>query len=275
MVNSELVPRVSALVDIEDRGYQFGDGIYEVAGVYNSKVFKLDEHLARLKRSAAELRINLPYDVDQLKKKLLELHSLNPMGDGLIYIQVTRGIAPRVHSFPEPSVPAQLVAYTKPVNRPFTLQKEGVRCVLADDIRWLRCDIKSINLLGNVLAKQKAVENQAYEAIFHRGETVTEGSSTNVFIVKDGDIYTHPANQFILNGITRLTIVDICKSLNYRLIEEPFSTQQLLNADEVFITGTLIDVIPVVEVEGQQIGTGIPGTVTILIQEELEAVIRM
>jgi D-alanine transaminase len=274
LMNKKFVSREAALIDIEDRGYQFGDGIYEVAGVNNGRIFKMDEHLSRLVRSAHEIGMTLPYDVEIIKSKLLELYALDPIQDGMIYFQVSRGVAPRMHHFPPTSIPAQLVAYTKKLDRPFTLQQEGVRCICTEDIRWLRCDIKSLNLLGNVLAKQKAIDNHAYEAILHRGETITEGSSTNVFIVKDNVIYTHPVNQFILNGITRQTVLDLCEKLNYSLIEETFSIQKLFEADEVFISGTFIDVVPVIEVDGKKIGRGNRGLITTTIQKEFEQLIN-
>lgn len=270
LMNDEFVSRESAQVDIEDRGYQFGDGIYEVVGVQGGKLFKMDEHLTRFSRSASEIGMTLPYSVEMIKDKLLQLFAMDPVQDGMIYFQVTRGTAPRAHHYPQPSVPAQLIAYTKQASRPLKLQQEGVSCVLTEDIRWLRCDIKSLNLLGNVMAKQKAVSIGAYEAILHRGETVTEGSSTNVFIVKNDTVYTHPANNFILNGITRMTVLDICRKLNLKALETTFTTQQLLEADEVFLSGTSVDAMPVIQVDGQQIGNGRPGDRTKAIQREFQ-----
>jgi D-alanine transaminase len=143
-----------------------------------------------------------------------------------------------------------------------------------EDIRWLRCDIKSLNLLGNVLAKQKAVEAGTYEAILHRGETVTEGSSNNVFIVIDNRVITHPANNFILNGITRMTVQEVCLKLNISFVEETFSTRRFLEADEAFISGTGIEVSPVIKIDGRLIGSGEPGPVTRAIQKEFKELIN-
>lgn len=274
LMNDEFVSRESALVDIEDRGYQFGDGIYEVVGVQGGKLFKMDEHLARLVRSASEIGMTLPYSVEVIKDKLLQLFAMDPVQEGMIYFQVTRGTAPRAHPFPQPPVPAQLTAYMKSSARPLKLQQEGAVCVFAEDIRWLRCDIKSLNLLGNVMAKQKAVSAGAFEAILHRGETVTEGGATNVFIVKNDTIYTHPANNFILNGITRMTVLEICSKLNFNVMETAFTRQELLDADEVFLSGTSIDALPVIQVDGKQIGNGKPGPLTKAIQREFEQLLN-
>ncbi|KIL37468.1 D-alanine aminotransferase [Cohnella kolymensis] len=270
LMNDDFVSREAARVDIEDRGYQFGDGIYEVVRVHGGKLFKMDEHLSRFVRSTSEIGITLPFSVETIKDKLLQLFELDPLEDGMIYFQVTRGTAPRIHHFPEPSVPARLIAYTKTSARPAQLQQQGVQCVFAEDIRWLRCDIKSLNLLGNVMAKQQAKTAGAYEAILHRGEMVTEGSSTNVFIVNNETLYTHPANNFILNGITRMTILEMCAKLNIKVVESTFTTQDLLEADEVFISSTNIDAMPVIQVDGRPIGSGKPGALTKAIQREFE-----
>lgn len=270
LVNDEILPRDQASVDLEDRGYQFGDGIYEAVAAYRGKLLKMDEHLVRLQRSARELQINLPYSAGQIKDNLLKLHSFYKDKSGLLYLQVTRGTAPRKHYFPVPSAIPRLTAYFIPSERPMQLHAEGVPCILAEDIRWLRCDIKSLNLLGNVLAKQQAAANHAYEAILHRGDTITEGSSTNVFMVKDGIVYTHPSNNFILNGITRMSVLGYCRSLNYEVREQAFSVHTIVQADEVFLTGSSIDVVPVVQIAGRPVGAGLPGPITRALQQQFE-----
>lgn len=262
LLNDQLVPRREAKVDIEDRGYQFGDGIYEVVRFYNGQTFLMEEHLERLERSAREIRLQLPLSIDKLHKRLDQLVKQSACTDGIIYLQVTRGVAPRNHPFPSPEVKAQLVAYTKPYQRPFPQLEQGVKGKLIEDIRWLRCDIKSINLLPNILAKQQAVENGAYEAILHRDGKVTEGSSSNVFIVKEGILYTHPANHLILNGITRQFVLKLCADLNLSVIEHVFDVNELLQADEVFITATTTEIMPIIQVDDQKIGQGLPGPIT-------------
>ncbi|KKE80186.1 D-amino-acid transaminase [Oceanobacillus caeni] len=258
--NGSIIDRDS-LIDIEDRGYQFGDGIYEVIGVYDGNFFMLEEHLERLERSAKEIKLTLPLHSNDLIKKLKQLIEVNQLKEGIVYLQVTRGTAERGHHFPSNNTTPNLVAYTKLEE---TMKKEednGGIAVLTEDIRWLRCDIKTLNLLPNVLAKQKAVEHQAVEAIFYRGDIITEASSSNVFIVKDGEVYTHPANHYILNGITRRKVISICKDLQIKVNEETFTVQDLFSADEVFVTATKLDVVPILKVDDKIIGTGSPGKV--------------
>lgn len=274
LLNGTFVSREMATVDIEDRGYQFGDGVYEVVTVYEGKLFELDAHLERLERSAREIGITMPYSISELGQQLVELCEANQLKSGIVYMQISRGVAPRAHPYPPATVLPQIVAYTKQLQRPVEIQKSGVRAILSDDIRWLRCDIKSLNLLGNVMAKQKAVEHGAFECILHRGDIVTEGSSTNVFMVKNNVVYTHPANHLILKGITREVIFELCEKLNISIKEESFTVEQLRGADEVFISSSTIEAVPVVEVEGTPIGSGQPGPTTRLIQEQFTRLIH-
>lgn len=260
LFNNEIIDR-DIVIDIEDRGYQFGDGIYEVVGVYQSKAFLMDEHMTRLKRSAEELNMQLPFEMEELKEKLVKLTELNNITEGLIYLQVSRGTAPRIHELPADPITPVVVAYTQRLGDLTELQDNGSTAILHEDIRWLRCDIKSLNLLPNTMAKQKAVENDAVEAILHRGDTVTEASSSNVFIVKNRELYTHPANNYILNGITRQKLMEICSNLSIKVHEEIYTVDDLLEADEVFITATKLDVVPITEVDGRTIGLGKPGAV--------------
>lgn len=274
LVNGEIRDRSAVQVDLEDRGFQFGDGIYEVIRIYNGSFFTFTEHLARLERSARELKIKLPISVDLLAEKAMQLVEIEGIEEGILYIQVTRGAAPRVHHFPE-QIEANLYAYAKVYPRPLTTIKEGVTAILVEDIRWLRCDIKSTNLLGNVLAKQAAKEAGAFEAIQHRGNLVTEGSSSNVLIVKNNKIFTHPANNLILNGITRQVLFTLAKEAGIPVIEESFSVEELLNADEVMITSTTSEITPIIAVQGKKIGAGTPGPVTRRLQAAFEEKINL
>lgn len=269
VLNGTLVDRGEASVDIEDRGYQFGDGIYEVVRVYGGRLFTSEMHLKRLYSSAEKLSLHIPYTMEQLTAQLEALVAANQLHTGIVYLQFTRGVAKRKHHFPETSE-TTFVAYTSEVERPLEKMRKGVKAVLAEDIRWLRCDIKSLNLLGNVLAKQKAAENGAYEAIQHRGETVTEGSSSNVFIVKDGVLLTHPATNLILNGITRQVVFGICGKEGIPFREEPFTVEDLCTADEVLITSTTSEVMPVVDIDGKPVAGGTPGTVTLKLQHAFD-----
>jgi len=267
IINGEFVNRTEAKIDIEDRGYQFGDGVYEVIRVYNGKMFTANEHLERLIESGKKINMKISYSVEEIKSMLTELMERNQLTTGTIYLQVSRGIAPRNHAFPSSDVQQTFIANTKAVGRPVETMKTGVKTILLEDIRWLLCDIKSLNLLGNLMAKQKAVEAGCFEAIQHRGDTVTEGSSSNVSIIKDGKVITHPANNLILNGITRQKVLEVCRSNDIPVEERAFSLEELKQADEAFISGTTVEVTPIIEIGGEKVGDGVPGTVTKHIQE--------
>jgi len=260
--NDQFVQEEDVKIGYEDRGYQFGDGIYEVIKIYNGDMFTATEHIDRLYASADKIQLVIPYTKDVMHKMLHDLIEMNELQDGQVYLQVTRGSSMRQHNFPVPSVESVLTAYTKETARPLTQLENGVKACFVEDVRWLRCDIKTLNLLPNVLSKQKAVEQGAIEAILHRGETVTEGSASNVFIVKKGALYTHPANNYILNGITRMKVLELCDRLGLDVHEETFTVDGLLLADEVFITATKLDVIPILQVDDHRIGEGSPGIVT-------------
>lgn len=269
LFDEQFISRDRAHVDIEDRGYQFGDGVYEVIRVYGGKMFCKDQHLSRLLKSANEIRLSLPFPLERLDTLLEELVSQNRLQEGTIYLQVSRGTAPRNHPFPEKVYP-RLVAYTQVVTRPLQSLQQGVRAITEPDLRWLRCDIKSLNLLGAVLAKQKAVDHGCQEAILHRDGQVTEGSSTNVFIVNNGQLITHPADHFILRGITRDVIIELAQELGIPVREKTFSAEELFRADEVFLSSTTLEVTPVVSIDSRKVGSGLPGEVTRQLQTAFE-----
>jgi len=274
LINDQMVTREEAFIDIEDRAHQFGDGIYEVVRVYQGRCFMMKEHLGRLYRSAQEIQLTIPYQLEELSSMLEDLKEKSNIQDGIIYLQFSRGVAARFHGFPDPTVPAQLVAYVKELQKPVQLQQNGAKAILTEDIRWLRCDIKSLNLLGNVLAKQQAIEKGAYEAILHRNGTITEGSSTNVFMIQEATLYTHPANNLILNGITRVKVIELCHQLGLVVKEQEFDTNFLLKADEIFITSSTNDILPIIEIDHQKIGPGIPGPITRKLQQAFENEIK-
>ncbi|WP_192945922.1 MULTISPECIES: D-amino-acid transaminase [unclassified Staphylococcus] len=267
LINEHLVDEQDACVPYNDRGYVFGDGIYEYIRTYNNNIFTAKPHFERLLRSAKEIGLELKYNVEELTELIQELLAANGVVNGGVYIQVTRGAAPRDHAFPTPSVEANVMAFTKTYDRPYKLLEEGINAITTEDIRWLRCDIKSLNLLGNVLAKERAVKYNAQEAIQHRGDIVTEGSSSNVYAIKAGEIYTHPVNNYILNGITRMVIKDIAQEKGIPFNEGTFTVDFLRNADEIIVSSTSIEVMPVVKLDGEQVGDGEVGPITKSLQE--------
>jgi D-alanine transaminase len=270
--NGQFLEDNEAHISHKDRGYYFGDGVYEVFRVYNGKLYAKESHLQRLERSAAAIRLSLPYAEDEIASKLEQLIALENLQEGTVYIQITRGIAPRAHSFPGNAEPIVL-AFCNAVKRPVPLMRDGISAVTQPDIRWLRCDIKSLNLLPNVLAKQHAAERQAGEAILHRDGVVTECSASNVMIVKDGVIRTHPADHHILHGITRAVTIRLAAKLGITLSEERFSLDELMRADEVFITGTTVEITPVIQVDGEPVADGRPGPITKRLQAAFEQTI--
>ncbi|WP_342540996.1 D-amino-acid transaminase [Heyndrickxia sp. FSL K6-6286] len=260
--NGEIVEKSEVNIDIEDRGYQFGDGIYEVIRVYNGHLFTKDEHIQRLYESAEKISIRIPFSKKDLMQRLEELVETNQLDTGIIYLQITRGTYTRQHGFPSEEIIPTYVAYTREMPIPQVSMDNGVKGLLVEDIRWLRCDIKSLNLLGNILAKQQAAEAGCYEAIQHRGEEITEGSSSNVFIVKDNCVITRPATNLILNGITRQVIFKLCKENGIEYKEQIFTVNDLKQADEVFISSTTSEVMPIVQINELQINSGTPGKIT-------------
>lgn len=274
--DDQILDRSLVHIDLEDRGYQFGDGIYEVIRVYGGKLFTAKEHIERLFQSAKKIKLDMAMTPEQIQDLVVELVKVNGVNFGSVYMQVTRGAAPRTHMFPKPDsqTKAVLTAYTNEVPRPVSQLENGVEAITTEDIRWLRCDIKSLNLLPNVLAKQEATEAGCFEAILHRSSTVTEGSSSNAYIVKNGEVITHPAGNLILNGITRQVLAKLCQENGIPLVERAFEVTDLFQADEVFITSTTSEVMPIVKVDDRTIAAGKPGELTRKLQTLFEAEIN-
>ncbi len=260
-VNGQYLPHGRAAIHIEDRGYQFADGIYEVVPVAAGRPVDESQHLDRLERSLSELRIAMPMSRRALELVCHELLRRNGVRDGLIYIQVTRGVAPRNHAFPADASPA-LVMTTKRMN--FTGQAkftDGVSVITVPDQRWARRDIKTINLLPNCLAKQTATEAGAYEALQVDDEgNVTEGTSSNAWIVTgNGKLITRHLSDDILHGVTRRTILAIAAEEGVDFEERPFTVAEALAANEAFVTSATSFVTPVVRIDGKPVGDGVPG----------------
>ncbi|ADL07610.1 D-amino-acid transaminase [Thermosediminibacter oceani] len=261
-LNGERVDYADARVSVEDRGFQFGDGLYEVVRVYGGRFFYLNRHLKRLQKGAEEIYMELDFGLDRLRDVCKKAVVESGFKDASVYIQVTRGVAPRQHAFPEKSSCTWVVIVRQAKPQPDEFYENGVKVITVPDERWTRCNIKTVQLIANCIAKEKAKRAGAYEAVFHRGGIVTEGSSSNLFIVKDRKLFTHPANNLILHGITRSVVLEIAEKLGFDVVEEAFSLDRLFDADEAFVTGTMTEVMPIVKVDGKMIGDGVPGEMT-------------
>jgi D-alanine transaminase len=261
-INGNIMEIGSAVVPIEDRGYQFGDAVYEFIASYNGRMFFMEEHLDRLMRSMQGLAFP-PLDRGDIKSAVLELFEKAGIPRAGLYIQISRGVSVRNHPFPE-DAPVQFVMTIRPVGeKPKALREKGASAITVEDIRWGRCDLKTVQLLPNVLAKQKAVEAGVFDAIFVTPEgVVREATSSNLAIVKNGALITHPLTPNILPGITRIVVLALCKELSIPVEERFFTTDALYGADEAFLTGTVTEVLPIVTVDGKSIGDGLVGPVT-------------
>lgn len=266
-MDGQFTERDGLAISIDDRGYYFGDGVYEVIKVYGGELYTAEEHIDRLFQSATKIKMTIPYAEVQLMEIARELVAKNNILVGHVYIQVTRGSAPRVHQFPNPTVPAVVTGYAINNPRPIMGIENGVGVKSVEDVRWLRCDIKSLNLLGNVLAKQEAHEAGCMEALLHREGVITEGSSSNMFGVKDGIVYTHPVTNLILNGITRQVILGLCEEQGIPVVEKSFTLDEAFEMDEFFLTSTTSEVTPIISIDGRPVSSGILGPLTMKLQK--------
>ena len=265
-VNGRYLPQSAAHVHIEDRGYQFADGVYEVICVWNGVPVDYAPHIARLNRSLNELQIKSPATDGALTVIAKELVGRNRITKGTLYIQVNRGVAPRAHPFPKAStVPSVVMTVKHGAGPTDATAEQGVKVVTASDQRWGRCDIKTVGLLANVLAKQSAVAGKAFEALLVRPDgVITEASASNAWMVtKDKTIVTHPATNAILGGVTRATVIRLAKDAGYKIDERPFTLDEARAAKEVFLTGTTTFVMPVVQIDETPVANGAPGTVAL------------
>lgn len=274
-VNGEYLPEGEAKVSIFDRGFVFGDGIYEVVPVIGGKMVDKAPFLERLKRSLGELRIDMPMSEDEFVAMHEQLIKLNSIEEGGVYSQITRGVADRDFAFPAPGTRPSVAAFT--MKKPLidnANARTGVKVVTVEDIRWKRRDIKSIALLGQVMAKQAAVEKGAFEGWMVEDGYVTEGTSSTAYIVKDGVIITRPLSNEILPGIRRKVIKQLCAEKGVKLEERLFTVEEALAADEAFLSSATTLVMPIIEIDGQQIGGGQPGPVARQMREYYIAAIK-
>jgi D-alanine transaminase len=261
-LNGAMTPLSEAKIPVLDRGFIFGDGIYEVIPVYGRKMFRPEQHLKRLFRGLDAVRIDNPYDQKQWLHLIHEVIRAYPSEDQAAYMQVTRGVARRTHAFPAGQITPTILIMSNPLTLP-TLQarEDGVSCVTMDDKRWLRCEIKSVSLLGNVLAAQNAAENDANESIQFRDGILTEGSASNVWIVKNGVLMGPPRDNLILEGIRYGLIEELCAAQKISLQEKRITREELLAADEVLLSSATKEVLAVTKVDGHAIGNGKPGPI--------------
>src|SRR5262245_57466904 len=258
-LNGELTDYEQASVSIQDRGFYFGDGVYEVIRSYAGKPFAVDKHLARLERSAAGIELQLPKSRDELSTLVGQLVEQSGLPDSEIYIQVTRGSARRNHLFPAAAEPTLVVGVRTIREVPQSLWDTGCRMISLPDQRWARCDLKTICLLPNVLAKQAASRAGAFDAVLLRGGIVTEGTASNIFICHSGELRTPIADNRILPGVTRATVIELAREVGPTVVERDLTLPDVMAAAEVFITSTTIELMPVVSIDENQIGTGQPG----------------
>lgn len=274
-LNGAYVPRDRAVVSVDDRGFLFGDGVYEVVRVAHGEYVDADRHLARLRRSLAELRLRDPgsdgTDLLAIGRELLRRRQIGREVQAVVYLQVTRGAAARRHAFPPADTPPTVFVSAWEFAPKHELMRTGVTAIVHPDERWQRCDIKSVNLLPNVLANQKATEQGAYEAILVRDGRVTEGTHTNVFAVIDGVLRTHPNGPAILPGVTREVVLELARAARIETREEGFDLTELARGSEAFVTGTTTDVMPLTAIDGRAVGDGRPGPVARLLGERLAA----
>ncbi len=267
-VNGEFVEEQNAKISIFDRGFLFADGVYEVISVLRGKLIDAEPHYARLQRSLDALSIASPLEQAALNNVLLELVKQNDFDEGMVYFQVTRGAANRQFHFPDPPGPSSLIAFILPlklIDRPEEIT--GVKVVSTEEIRWKRRDIKSIGLLAQCLGKQQAAEQGCHEALMVEDGMVTEGTSSNAYIVKDDVIITRPLSNKILAGVTRKAMLALAKEQDMRIEERLFSLEEAYAADEACITAASNFIMPVVEIDGHQIGSGKPGPIVTRLRE--------
>lgn len=272
--NGAFLPAGEAYLNIEDRGTIFGDGIYEVIRIYKGRLFQANEHLDRFFQSAAGIEIVPPYDRAELARLMNELVQKSGVEHGTLYMQLTRGVAKRTHNFPADCQPTFFMIAREAPPVPPEVYEKGVRVMLHPEERWKRCDIKSINLLPNVLAKEKALRLGYFDVIFYSEQGITEATSSSVLAVIDGVLTTAPQGCWVLPGITRDTVLRLAGEQGIEVSRRFIGKEELFAAEEVLLTSTRIDVVPVVEVDNKVIADGRPGQVFRRLKDAMEALLE-
>jgi len=260
--NGRFLREADIHISPEDRGFLFADALYEVIRSYEGRLFEAQAHWDRLSYGAKALRFNRTQftELQDVAETLIRENALT-RGDATVYVQVTRGQARRSHAFPPPETPLTIYASARPFS-PKSSAIDGVSVILVSDQRWARCDIKTVGLTANILAHQQALDHGAYEALFVRDGAVLEGTHTNLFTVVDGIVVTPPRTNYILGGITRQAVLDLCKELSIPAVENPVFESRLMEADEIMVVGTTTEITPVLRVNGQKLRSGVPGEIT-------------
>jgi D-alanine transaminase len=270
-LNGQFLPRSEAKLSVDERAFFFGDGIYEVTRAIGGRLFEWGRHLRRLERGLREMRLTPSItgeDLEAISLRLLRDNDLTE-GEATVYLEITRGAAPRTHHFPPPGTPCTIFLSATRLTLPHEVRAKGGTAVTFPDFRWARGDIKSLNLIPSVLAKQHAMDHSATEAIFVRDGAMTEGSHTNVFGVLDGKLRTYPESNYILAGITRDVVLALAAELGIPVRQMPIFTHEFPRLEELFITGTTSDVMPIVALNGLPVGDGQPGPITMSLYEAL------
>jgi len=263
-INGEYKQQNEASVNVNDRGYLLADGVYEGFRIYNGKIFKLQEHKDRFQRSLNELKIShtLTNEIEEVFKNLFEKNSYNKEDQLFYYMQITRGVAPRDHSFPKEIPEVGIYAFLSEKKINIEAYNNGVEVCTVPDNRWARCDIKCISLVANCLAKQIALDGGFADGLFVHDGVITEGTSTNVCFVKNGVVYTHAATNRILSGVTRNFVIELCKENGIEIIEFPLTVDKISNVDEAFLTGTSGEITPIIKIDNITIADGKTGSIT-------------
>ncbi len=272
-LNGHFVSRGDATISVNDRGFLFGDGLYEVIRIVNGRLFRLEAHLKRMDRGVSVL--DIPLSTEQrnelpgIMEKLIDQNKLQT-GEGTIYLQISRGAAlPRTHAYPSAETPPTVLLMASPFVPDLEILEKGGHAITVPDIRWSRCDLKTVNLLPNVMAAQEEKKRGACGVLMVRDGFITEGYKNNVFAVFDGTLWTYPDSPYILSGITRDVVFEIAEEEEIPVKLCPVSETDILKADEVMLTGTITDIQPIVSIDGQPIGMGRPGPVAKLLQKGL------
>lgn len=261
--NGKYLPKEEVCISPDDRGFLFADSIYEVMRSYDGRIFEIVAHIERLSYGARQLRFQMT-DFGFLRKICDDLLRMNGLlcGEAILYIQVTRGIAPRLHRFPSPDTSPTIYAETKPFTPDRDAMRQGINVILLPDQRWARCDIKTTGLTANVLAHQQALDHDAQEAVFIRDSTVIEGTHSSVLAVFGGCLATPPLTNYMLGSITRRVVLELCRELRIPFSEKTILEEEFFKADEAMIAGTTAEITPIVKIGGRSIGDGKPGPIT-------------